>query len=167
MAKYSSKTTDGVCVFCSIASGKTEPLGNAILRENEKYMAWLSPFPCTPWHTVIIPKQHYGSDVLHMPENNLQEFIVVAKQVAKIIENAFEHVWRVWLIMEWTGIDHAHIKLIPMHGTWHMKQGERKQYISENTPYFETYPWYLISTDWPRASDQELQKIKEMIKNNQ
>ena len=60
-------------------------------------------------------KEHYGSDVLKMPDDVLQGFIL-SKKVAGILENYFEDVGRVGLIMEGTGIDHAHIKLVPMHG---------------------------------------------------
>jgi diadenosine tetraphosphate (Ap4A) HIT family hydrolase len=85
-------------------------------------MARLSPFPNTPGFTAVIPKKHYGSDVLAMPDADLQEFILVAKKIANKLVDYFEDVGRVGLIMEGTGIDHAHIKLMPMHGTGHMKQ---------------------------------------------
>jgi len=52
-----------------------------------------------------------------MPAQDLQEFILVAKNVAKKLEDYFPDVGRVGLMMEGTGIDHAHIKLYPMHGT--------------------------------------------------
>ena len=163
MVQYSSHTPNGDCIFCKIASHEMPPLWNAIIREDEKRMARLSPFPCTPGHTVVIPKKHFWSDVLKMPDALLQTFIVVAKQIAQKIENSFDDVGRVWLIMEWTGIDHAHIKLIPMHGTKHMKQWVRKQYLSDETPWYDTYPWYITSHDGPRADDEGLQNIKNKI----
>lgn len=102
-----------------------------------------------------------------MQDTLLQTFILVAKQIAQKIENSFDDVGRVWLIMEWTGIDHAHIKLIPMHGTEHMKQWVRKQYLSDASPRYDNYPWYLTSHDGPRADDELLQKIKSMIINSE
>lgn len=98
-----------------------------------------------------------------MPNTELQEFIVIAKKIAQMIENNLDDVWRVGLIMEWTGIDHAHIKLIPMHWTEHMKQWVRKQYLSDESPWYEIYPGYLTSHDGPRADDAVLQKIKNII----
>lgn len=126
-------------------------------------MARLSPFPNTEWFSVIIPKKHFGSDVLKMPNKDLQNFIVAAKKVAKIIEDWFDDVWRVWLIMEWTWIDHAHIKLFPMHHTPYLKDW-RKHCESNNNHqkyFFEKYEGYVASYDWERIDDE---KIAETLK---
>jgi len=58
-----------------------------------------------------------NSDVLSLPDDILQEFILTAKHVSTTLLHHFDDVGRIGLIMEGTGIDHAHIKLIPMHGT--------------------------------------------------
>ena len=162
---YSSTDNQWNCIFCKISSWDIPPMGDAIIREDEKYMARLSPFPSTIWHTVLIPKKHFDSDVLHMPDMDLQEFIIVAKKVAALLVDKLDDVWRVWLIMEWTGIDHAHIKLLPMHGTWHMKEWIWKQYLTSDTPFTEQYTWYLTSHDWPRMDDESLQQTKNIITN--
>lgn len=166
MANYKSETEQGDCIFCKIAQGEINPLGNATIYEDETYMAWLSPFPNTKGFALVIPKKHYASDVLMMPDEKLQEFIVVAKKVSKKMLEAFEDVGRIGLIMEGTGIDHAHIKLSPMHGTGHMKKGEWKQYSSRIDDFFERYEGYLVSNDGPQADYDDLKKLAEKIKNS-
>ncbi len=147
------------CIFCKIASGEWKPMGNGTIYETENYMAWLSPFPNTPGFTVVIPKQHYGSDVLQMSDSDLQEFILEVKKVSQLLLNYFPDVGRVGLIMEGTGIDHAHIKLYPMHGTEYMKQGERKTIPSDYHEYFAIYPGYMASNDGPQADFTELENM--------
>lgn len=66
--------------------------------------------------------------------------------------------------MEGTGIDHAHIKLLPMHGTEHMKNGERKQYLSEKEEFFENYTGYLSSADGPKWDEEEIRALAEALK---
>jgi diadenosine tetraphosphate (Ap4A) HIT family hydrolase len=57
----------------------------------------------------------------------------------------FDDVGRVGLIMEGTGIDHAHIKLFPMHNTSQLDESKWKQFHSKDDQYFETYPGYISS----------------------
>lgn len=162
MTQYEHQTPEWNCMFCAIVQGSAQTPG--IFREDENFMAFLTKYPSTPWNTVVIPKQHFGSDVLAMPDQILQQFIIAAKKVANILENFYPQVGRIGLIMEWTGINHAHIKLIPMHDTWHMKQWIRKQYLSDREDYFTQYPWYLISTDWPEADHDELAQLVAQLR---
>ncbi|MFZ2188799.1 MAG: HIT family protein [Candidatus Moraniibacteriota bacterium] len=164
MANYKNKTEAGKCIFCEIAKGKIKPLGDGLIWEDKNYMAWLSPFPNSLGFAMIIPKEHYASDVLEMDDKALLKFILAAKKVAKLLEDYFKDVGRVGLIMEGTGIDHAHIKLIPMHGTGHMKKGIWKRYNSEKTDYFKKYAGYLSSADGPMADFKKLKKLAEKMK---
>jgi histidine triad (HIT) family protein len=164
MAKYNATTKKGKCIFCEIAAGSISPLGGGLFWENKKYMAWLSPFPNTEGFTVIIPKKHYGSDVLAMPDKELAAFVVEAKKVSALLMHHFKDVGRVGLIMEGTGIDHAHIKLFPMHGTGHMKKGIWKQYASSRSDYFKRYEGYLMSNDGPKADFSKLAVLAKKLK---
>lgn len=161
MANYNSKTDSWECVFCKIVSWEISTPW--IYREDEKYMAFLSTRPNMEWVTVVIPKAHFWSDVLDMPNTELQEFILAAKKVSKVLINYFDDVGRVWLVMEWTGIDHAHIKLYPMHWTWHMKKWEWKQYLSDNDEYYTQYPWFISSNDWPKWNVNELKNLAQWL----
>ncbi len=164
MIDYESKTEDGKCIFCEIANGKIFPMGKGLIWEDENFMAWLSPFPNTLGYCVVIPRVHYSSDVLKIPDNFLSQFLLAGKKVAKILENYFEDVGRVGLIMEGTGIDHAHIKLFPMHGTGDIKKGEWKQYPSNVDTYFRKYEGYISSNDGPQCDLKELEKLAKKIR---
>jgi len=164
--KYNSETESGECVFCKIANGEIEPRGKGIIWEDSNHLAWLSPFPNTKGFTVLIPRKHYGSDVLKMPDQELHQLILAAKKVSNMLIDFFDNVGRVGLIMEGTGIDHAHIKLSPMHGTGYMKKGEWKQTLSGREDFFEEYPGYLISSDGPQANLDELEKLAINIRRN-
>ncbi len=165
MTQYEAKTKDNKCIFCEIAANRLETPG--IFWEDEEFMAFLSTHPNTEGFTCVIPKTHFGSDVLKMPDEVLQRFIVTSKHVASILENAFEDVGRVGLIMEGTGIDHAHTKLIPLHETENLKQGEWKQVLSGKEFWFDKYDGWICSADGPKAPAEKLKKLAERIKKSQ
>ncbi|MEK7081184.1 MAG: diadenosine tetraphosphate hydrolase, partial [Patescibacteria group bacterium] len=120
--------------------------------------------PNTEGFSCVIPKKHFGSDVLKMPNDILQQFIVATKKVSKILENYYKDVGRVGLIMEGTGIDHAHIKLVPMHGTENLKQGEWKQILSGKEHWFDKYEGWISSASGPKGDYKELKKVAEKLK---
>jgi histidine triad (HIT) family protein len=161
MGNYEARTAENKCIFCEIVKAHDT---KKFFWEDEEFMAFLSIDPNTPGFSLVIPKEHYGSDILKMPDAVLQRFIIAAKKVARILENFYPEVGRVGLIMEGTGIDHAHIKLIPMHGTEHMKRGEWKQYLSEKEHWFEKYEGWISSAGGPNANTDELLKLTEQLR---
>lgn len=163
MAKYNSKTKENKCIFCEIVKGN---IPASSFWEDKKYIAFLSIDPNTPGFSVVTTKKHFGSDVLKMPDNELKDFIIAAKKVAKILENYYKDVGRVALIMEGMGIDHAHIKLSPMHGTAHMKKGKWRQYISEKEEWIPKYKGIISSAGGPRVDYKKLKILAQKIKNN-
>ena len=162
MADYKSTTDKGECIFCNIISGEIKTPG--IFWEDDDFMAFLSTWPNMEGVTVLVPKKHYGSDVLEMPDDVLQKMILAAKEVSKKLIKHFDTVGRIGLVMEGTGVGHAHIKLYPMHGTGHMKRGEWKQYLSNNDKFFETYEGYISSNDGPKADEQKIRELAEKLK---
>jgi len=162
MADYKPTTEDKKCVFCEIVKGKIKTPG--IFWEDNEFLAFLSVWPNTGGFTIVIPKSHYGSDVLDLQNDILQKFILAAKAVSQILIKHFEDVGRVGLIMEGTGIDHAHVKLFPMHGTNYMKKGEWRQYHSSVNKYFETYEGYISSNDGPKADEGQLVKLAKELR---
>lgn len=165
MANYKSSTSKGNCIFCEIIKGNIQTPG--IFWEDDEFMAFLSTWPSVEGFTVVVPKEHYGSDCLAMPDDVLQRFILVAKKVSSVLLEYFDDIGRVGLIMEGTGVDHAHIKLIPMHGTGHMKKGIWKQYLSGRSDYFEKYEGYIISTDGPKADPEKIRDLAKKLKDVQ
>lgn len=165
MSKYESKTEQNECIFCKIISGEFQTPG--IFWQNDEFMAFLSIDPNTEGFTCVVPKEHYGSDVLQMPDQVLQRFILAAKEASNILLNFFDDVGRVGLIIEGMGIDHAHIKLVPMHGTEYLKNGEWKQTLSEKNFWFDKYEGWICSGGGPMADPEELKNLANKIINYQ
>ena len=165
MAQYEATTHDAKCPFCEIAAGRFETPG--IFWQDDEFMAFLSIDPNTEGFSCVIPKRHFGSDVLKLPDDVLGRFVLAAKKVAQVLENHFEDVGRVGLIMEGTGIDHAHIKLVPMHGTENLKRGEWKQVFSDKEFWFDTYEGWLSSAGGPLANMAQLATLAEALRRSQ
>ncbi len=165
MAIYEATTKDNKCIFCEIAQGCLDTPG--IFWQDEEHMAFLSIDPNTEGFTCVIPKSHHGSDIMKMPDVALQKLILASKHVAGILENYFEDTGRVGVIMEGTGIDHAHVKLVPMHGTENLKQGEWQQVLSEKEFWFDKYEGWICSGGGPKADPEKLKFLAERLKLSQ
>ena len=165
MAQYEAKTTENKCIFCEIVAGRFETPG--IFWQDSEFMAFLSIDPNTEGFCCVIPRDHFGSDVLKMPDDILQRFILASKKVANVLENFYADVGRVGLMMEGTGIDHAHIKLAPLHGTEDLKRGEWKQYFSNKEFWFDNYEGWICSAGGPLADMNSLKLLAEKIKLSQ
>ncbi len=164
MASYEAKTKDNKCIFCEIVAGK---LKAGIFWEDDEFMAFLTTYPSTEGFSCVVPKKHFGSDVLKIPDDVLQRFIIAAKKVTQILENYYDDVGRVGVMMEGLGIDHAHIKLIPLHGTEHLKRGEWKQFLSNKEFWFDKYEGYISSADGPHVEPKKIWDLAEKIKKSQ
>lgn len=162
MAHYEAQTQDNKCPFCEIVNGKLETPG--IFWQDDQFMAFLSIDPNTPGFSCVIPKKHHGSDIMEMDTETLQNFILASKTVSKILKNYYPNVGRVGVIMEGTGIDHAHVKLVPMHGTPELESGEWKQYLSNKEFWFEQYEGWVSSGSGPMANPQELVDLADALK---
>ena len=161
MTKYNATGKDNKCVFCEIVH-QNDP--SKIFWHDEKHIAFLAIDPNTPGFSVVIPKAHTGSDVLKMDDIELKEFILAAKGVANVLEDFYEDVGRVGLIMEGTGVDHAHIKLVPMHGTEHLKSGEWRQQFSDEEHWFDKYEGWISSAGGPFVEEVDLAKLTDKIR---
>lgn len=161
MGNYEAKTFENKCVFCEIVAGN---IPAPIYWEDDEFMAFLSIDPNTEGFSCVIPKAHFASDVLKMPDDHLQRFIIAAKIVSEILEEFFEDVGRVGVIMEGTGIDHAHIKLVPMHGTEFLKRGEWRQILSGKNFWFPKYEGWISSGSGPMADKIKLNELADKIK---
>lgn len=164
MVSYEARTNENKCPFCEIGAGR---LQTATFWEDSEFMAFLSIDPNTDGFSCVIPKEHFGSDVLKMPDDILQRFVIASKKVSKILENYYEDVGRVGLIMEGTGIDHSHIKLVPMHGTENLKRGEWKQFLSGQEHWFDKYQGWISSASGPKGDREKLKQLAEKLKKSQ
>ena len=110
--------------------------------------------------TLVIPKKHFHSDAFLMPDNDYQELLLTAKKVVEVLKKGLSVHW-VTLILEGLGVNHVHVKLYPMHGV----EKEFKETWAKEKVFFDTYQGYITTQLGPQASQEELNKIAEEIKN--
>ena len=145
------------CIFCNIVQKKEKAW---VVHEDSDFIAFLTPFPNTPGFTVIATKQHLDSNVFTLPDDVYTSLLLFVKKVTAILNHSL-HTHRTGLIIEGMGVDHAHVKLIPMHG---LSGGEWQAVRSNVNTFSSTYHGFLSSHDGPRMSDKELDDILSSIK---
>ena len=146
------------CIFCKIVAGEA-PCHK--IWEDEKHLAFLSIFPNTEGFSVVATKQHASSYAFDLPDDVLSGLVQAAKKVGKLLDAAFDDVGRTGMMFEGFGVDHAHAKLFPMHGT---KMNDWKPFRSEINTYFKKYAGYLSSHDYKRADDAQLAALAAKIR---
>ena len=144
------------CIFCKIANGEIE---SARIWEDDEFVAILDANPNTLGMALVMPKAHYDSRVFDMPADVYGRFFAAAKIVAKILEKGLD-VSRVALVMEGMGVNHAHLKLYPMHG---VGKDFEECWAGEKI-FFEKYAGYISTQLGPKAELSELKKIAQDIK---
>lgn len=143
------------CIFCKIIRGE---LSSYKIYEDDKFLAILDLFPNTKGMTLVITKEHYPSYAFEMPDELYQEFMLAAKRIGKILDEKLD-VKRTAMVMEGMGINHAHLKLYPLHG---LSDGFRP-IIPDDKVFFETYQGYLSTQLGPQASDPELKTLQDQL----
>jgi histidine triad (HIT) family protein len=143
------------CIFCKIISGEIEAHK---IYEDKNSIGILDLFPNTEGQVVVISKIHYPSDFTKMPEETFRNFLTSGKALSHILKKKLE-VERVALVIEGTGVDHAHIKLYPMHN-----DNESKMTVSDETVYYENYPGFIDTRSGEKAEDETLRKIANRIR---
>ena len=113
-------------IFSKIAAGEIPSYKCA---ENEKFYAFLDINPLVKGHTLVIPRREVDY-IFDMDDDELAEFQVFAKKVAKAIKVAFpcKKVAEVVLGLE---VPHAHIHLIPMQSEQDVDFRREKLKLSE------------------------------------
>lgn len=115
--------------------------------------------PNTKGMALVLPKKHYGSYVFEIPEDEYQKLMQIAKKVAKLLDKKLG-TQRTAMVMEGMGVNHAHIKLYPLHGL----EEKFKETWAKEKVYFEKYQGYVTTQLGPRADDKKLKKLAEEIK---
>lgn len=116
------------CIFCKIIN-KTIP--NAIIYEDDIFLAFLDKYPISYGHTLLIPKDHFNN-ILEMPTNLVGEMYSLVPLISKAIittinGNGFN-------ISQNNGrsanqiIPHVHVHIVPrfsiekIKGQWPMRK---------------------------------------------
>lgn len=128
--------------------------------EDSRHVAFLTPFPNTPGFTVVATKRHGPSDVFELSSQELHFLVDAAKEVSALLNRALG-TFRVALIAEGMGIDHTHVKLVPLHG---VPLGGWRQVLSRERRTFASYPGYVSSHDGPRVDESTLESIVKLVR---
>jgi len=113
-------------IFSKIAAGEIPSYKCA---ESEKFYAFLDINPLVKGHTLVIPRREIDY-IFDMDDEEIAEFQVFAKKVAKAVKSAFpcKKVAQVVLGLE---VPHAHIHLIPMQSEGDVDFRREKLKLSE------------------------------------
>lgn len=144
------------CIFCKIVR---EEIPSVKIWEDEKHLAILDINPNTKGMALVLTKDHYDSYAFEMPDDAYTAFMTAGKHVGKMIEKGL-HVQRVALVMEGLGVNHAHLKLYPLHGL----EEKFKEILAPERVFFARYEGHLSTQMGPQASPEQLQKVAEEIK---
>lgn len=112
-------------IFSKIANGEIPSYKCA---ENEKFYAFLDINPLQKGHTLVIPRKEVDY-IFDMDDEDLAEFQVFAKRVAKAIKKAFPCI-KVGQAVLGLEVPHAHIHLIPMQSEKDMIFSNKKLSLS-------------------------------------
>ena len=130
--------------------------------ENERFIAFLTPFPNTPGLTVVIPKYNPGDYIFDLNSELYTEFMNVVKKVAKLLEKALD-VKRVAMVFEGTGVAHVHAKLYPLYGELASQTGV----WSEEKEFVEEYRGWITTLEGPEMDLSRLEEIQKKIQKAQ
>ena len=97
-------------IFSKIACGEIPSYKCA---ESDKFYAFLDINPLQKGHTLVIPRREVDY-IFDMEDEEIAEFQVFAKRVAKAIKKAFPCI-KVGQPVLGLEVPHAHIHLVPMH----------------------------------------------------
>ena len=110
--------------------------------------------------TLLLTKKHYNSYAFDMLDTEYGKFMLASKKVAKLLEKSLK-VKRVAMVMEGMGINHAHIKLYPLHG---VKNKFEETWAKERV-FFDKYEGYISTQLGPNVDISELKKLAKKIRN--
>lgn len=144
------------CIFCKIINGEYD---SAKIWENKDFLAVLDVMPNTKGMALVITKKHYDSYAFDMPNKNYSEFLLAAKKVSKLLEKGL-NVQRVAMVMEGMGINHAHIKLYPLHGV----NEKFKEMWAKDKIFFNKYDGYISTQTGEKVNLEVLKKLAEEIR---
>ncbi len=144
------------CVFCKIIKSE---IPSFKIWEDKDFLAILDIFPNTKGMTLVMSKRHYDSYAFEMPDNIYQKFLLAGKKVAKLLDKKLK-TKRTALVMEGMGVNHAHLKLYPLHGL-NKKFSDME---SNKKIFFEKYAGYLTTQLGPQANFDKLKKLAEKIR---
>ena len=144
------------CIFCKIAKGE---IPSAKFWEDKDFLAILDINPNTKGMSLVLTKEHFDSYAFDMPEKDFNKLMLAAKKVSRILEKGLG-VQRVAMVMEGMGMNHAHLKLYPLHGV----EEKFKEMWAKDRVFFKQYNGYVSTQLGPQANAEELKALAEKLK---
>lgn len=126
--------------------------------EDEKHLAFLTPFPNMLGGTVVIPKTNFGDYLFDLDDERYIELLNATKKVAQILKKALG-VSRVAMVVEGTGVAYVHAKLYPLHGDL----AGKTDVWSDERAFFPEYLGYISTVEGPKMDDEKLKETQEKI----
>ena len=127
------------CIFCKIVAGEIPCVK---IWEDENFMAMLDILPACKGQTLVLPKRHLSSDIFILWEEDYSSLLLAAKKVVALLKTWLQ-VERIWMVVEWMELDHAHVKLYPF---W----------------WGKSFVWWFAGKEM--MGSEELQKVADDIK---
>ncbi|MBS3125592.1 HIT domain-containing protein [Candidatus Woesearchaeota archaeon] len=140
------------CLFCGIADKK---IPGYVIYEDDKHIAVLDIYPAVRGQSLVLPKKHFGSYVFEMGKDDYLALMIASRNVAKLIDEKLGAL-RTCMVMEGMEVDHAHIKLYPIH--------EVLTNIAPETIDLNKYPGYISTKHGERMSNSDLEIILARFK---
>ncbi len=142
-------------IFDKIVAGEMDAY---VVWEDDDYMAFLTPFPNTPGHTVVIQKQNPGDYVFSVDDASFHGIMEAARKVAKKLEVAFG-TNRVGMLFHGLGVPHLHAQLIPFHANLDPNEDKALAFRKEHPEFAHE----LTASDGKKMDDEDLKKYQKMI----
>jgi histidine triad (HIT) family protein len=120
--------TNEKCIFCKIIN-KTIP--NAIIYEDDIFLAFLDKYPINYGHSLLIPKEHFNT-ILEMPTNLVGKMYSLVPHISRVIINTIDG--NGFNVSQNNGrsanqiIPHVHVHIVPrfsiekIKGQWPMRK---------------------------------------------
>lgn len=126
-----------------------------MIYEDDKHIAVLDIYPAVRGQSLVLPKKHFGSYVFEMGKDDYLALMIASRNVAKLIDEKLGAL-RTCMVMEGMEVDHAHIKLYPIH--------EVLTNIAPETIDLNKYPGYISTKHGERMSNSDLEIILARFK---
>lgn len=147
------------CLFCQIIAGEVP---SHKVRENDEFYAFLDLFPNCKGQTLVIPKEHFDSDLFMIQDSAFYaRYLSAVREVVQLLKTKLG-VMRVGMIMEGMGVNHLHLKLYPM---WGLAE-DRKPEVSDEEVFYENYPGFLTTKMGAMITQEELAELAGILRGN-
>mgnify|MGYP001561431010 CR=1 FL=1 len=140
------------CLFCEITGGK---IPAHRIYEDANHLAILDIFPAVRGQALTMPKRHHGSYIFSMPEQEYAELMRFTREVSRRIDQRLGTI-RTCMVMEGMEVDHAHIKLYPIHKVI--------TNVARGTIDLNEYQGFISTVHGERMNDNELAEMARKIR---